>query len=735
MASIPQANGHDNLTLLRCAKHLTLAKTWLADGSISAYGNPKFFTPQTVRVDGVRALSAALKRLEGDPQACLIRGLYVGDEAARARDEAQFKTGQVRRALDYFADQPLHTCLVDVDGFEPLSCYPEEDPVGAIEECIQTQLPPEFHGISYHYQLSASAGHSKYRGLLKVHLWFWLSDPATSAQLRAWAGAHPVVDSALFNAVQVHYTARPLFSDGLQDPVPQRSGFVEGASGDSVDLELSAPPTGVKGDVPRLQRLQDLRAEDPVAQALNDRGMVKSLQRDGINVVCPFEHEHTSASSETSTTYWLPHTGGRARGSFVCLHAHCREREQEEFLSEIGLGVESEFQAITEAATEAEPASSRRVRYNLDQVPYDEFVVEGFLSTGTTTIAGGHGAGKSSNLVPLAAAIAHLIDSPLKPVLRRKVLWITEYPRQVMKTLYGLRKCAPGAASQGDFEEWFQVFTAERSNAAKLGAFITQLVAENIVEGPNGYEVLPLVVLDTANANIDIEHESDNSGIGKAIAAIRKAIRYDRGAAWIVTHTPGGQRTSGVDGLTARGGTAWEADVDAVAYLAVEGDNRRFMKLGKRRFEAAFDTIEFSSETGLELVDTPWLATQEVVYRYGSAAPSNMAVVQEARQEKKGVGTTETAARAVSEAVDEMSGAEDPVLNWRLVVDRARPKLPRGTSATDQRTQALKRGREWLVKEGLLAFDGDVGVKRIKTHVVENDDSQTHSQPLTSHSQ
>ena len=44
----------------------------------------------------------------------------------------------------------------------------------------------------------------------------------------------------------------------------------------------------------------------------------------GYNVRCPWEAEHTTPSSETSTTYWPPSDKNDGRGSFVCMHAHCR---------------------------------------------------------------------------------------------------------------------------------------------------------------------------------------------------------------------------------------------------------------------------------------------------------------------------------------------------------------------------------------------------------------------------
>jgi hypothetical protein len=49
-------------------------------------------------------------------------------------------------------------------------------------------------------------------------------------------------------------------------------------------------------------------------------------QDGGFDVRCPWEAEHTTKSSGTSTTYWPPAERNDGRGSFVCLHAHCREK-------------------------------------------------------------------------------------------------------------------------------------------------------------------------------------------------------------------------------------------------------------------------------------------------------------------------------------------------------------------------------------------------------------------------
>ena len=86
-------------------------------------------------------------------------------------------------------------------------------------------LPSEFQGVSFIAQWSSSAGLKP--GLIKVHLWYWLETPLGSRDLRAWAkGLAPLIDPAPFNAVQPHYTARPIF-DGLPDPVQVRTLLVE----------------------------------------------------------------------------------------------------------------------------------------------------------------------------------------------------------------------------------------------------------------------------------------------------------------------------------------------------------------------------------------------------------------------------------------------------------------------------------------------------------------------------
>jgi putative DNA primase/helicase len=117
--------------------------------------------------------------------------------------------------------------MLDIDDWRPPpELDPMWEPVACIDAFIAAWLPEAFHGASYHWQLSASAGTAAAEGVLKAHVWLWLSTPHTCATLRAWAKDQCLpIDPAVFHPTQLHYTAAPLFVDGALDPVLVRSGL------------------------------------------------------------------------------------------------------------------------------------------------------------------------------------------------------------------------------------------------------------------------------------------------------------------------------------------------------------------------------------------------------------------------------------------------------------------------------------------------------------------------------
>jgi hypothetical protein len=131
----------------------------------------------------------------------------------------------------------------------------------------------------------------------------------------------------------VYGYAQPLYCP----PVESDTYKFDGVPVDVDTVLLTAPPATPRG-TNKVERLDEALRGDPVARVLDDMGMVKSRRQDGaINVICPCSSEHSSTSGESTTIYYLPHTGGFKTGRFVCQHEHCRTRQQDSFLAALGI--------------------------------------------------------------------------------------------------------------------------------------------------------------------------------------------------------------------------------------------------------------------------------------------------------------------------------------------------------------------------------------------------------------
>jgi hypothetical protein len=101
-------------------------------------------------------------------------------------------------------------------------------------------LPPECWDATCWWQYSAQQSVFPDDDGLRLHLWFWLDRALDDASLKRWgiaanvaANGIKVVDTALFNGVQIHYLAPPLFT-AMPDPLVRRAGLRQ-----SLDDELS----------------------------------------------------------------------------------------------------------------------------------------------------------------------------------------------------------------------------------------------------------------------------------------------------------------------------------------------------------------------------------------------------------------------------------------------------------------------------------------------------------------
>jgi hypothetical protein len=122
----------------------------------------------------------------------------------------------VRRIKENFDPIDHHWVMLDFDGIES---PPGQRPVDllTVDWLIKRQLPPAFHHADYIGHFSSSAGTSYAGNKIKVHVLFWLAQPANSRDLRDWADSVGA-DPGLFHAVQPHFVADPIF-EGCTDPL------------------------------------------------------------------------------------------------------------------------------------------------------------------------------------------------------------------------------------------------------------------------------------------------------------------------------------------------------------------------------------------------------------------------------------------------------------------------------------------------------------------------------------
>ncbi len=231
----------DRVTVLQCpegqfaTKHVTIR-----DGQVvvtRGYDRITYWAWEQPAVSNIRELSALLGDVAQDPRCCIVRGdplPGVASAGVRRRSNYDAETGDAPT----FGPAPRYWVGFDFDDVE-LSAEVDlvADPERAIRLLIKERLPEAFHGVTCHWTLSSSAAPRSRR--IHARPYFWMDRPVGDAEWKAWADANNVPASvkALFQCVQVHYTAAPIVEEG-GDPIRRRFGLLEGER-DAVTL----PPT------------------------------------------------------------------------------------------------------------------------------------------------------------------------------------------------------------------------------------------------------------------------------------------------------------------------------------------------------------------------------------------------------------------------------------------------------------------------------------------------------------
>ena len=243
----------DQLTVLRALDGHVMAKKHVPqpDGSFVTQNYDRgtgFFSIEQVPVGDIVELGRVLDRITLDPAAAVIRGAPLpGTNLRRCR---RLKYDQVEEdgsiTARTFEAIPRSWLALDLDGLPMPSWNPdylvnrqaaitrdrllhpapsagEADadpaPIHINDWCLLIRaaisyLPPEFAPAHAWFQFTA--GHGLKPGI-RLRLWYWLDRPISDAEAKRWLADAPV-DLALFNEIQVHYVAAPIFPDPEPDP-------------------------------------------------------------------------------------------------------------------------------------------------------------------------------------------------------------------------------------------------------------------------------------------------------------------------------------------------------------------------------------------------------------------------------------------------------------------------------------------------------------------------------------
>lgn len=221
----------DTITVLGCTLGYRATKIHCrtnGDLKTEGFNAGMYFQSHVISISCIRELSAVLTNLEPTSNMLVIRGLpqpHVEPDQPHQRTKNP-PTANYRTPADGH-----RYVMIDIDKLAlPAALNLSKTTLPRVIRHVVARLPDEFHNATFHCQLSSSAGISD-PTKVSMHLWFWLDRPIPDQDLKRWgtavnaASGIKLIDTALFNDVQAHYTAAPLFK-GMDNPFPERSWLV-----------------------------------------------------------------------------------------------------------------------------------------------------------------------------------------------------------------------------------------------------------------------------------------------------------------------------------------------------------------------------------------------------------------------------------------------------------------------------------------------------------------------------
>jgi len=255
------------------------------------------------------------------------------------------------------------------------------------------------------------------------------------------------------------------------------------------------------------------------------------------------------------------------------------------------------------------------------------WVLPGFIGHGVTVIAGAHGVGKTTALLPLAMTAAGLHGDDLLPRQWRHVIYVSEDLEQARRILAGVTFHSNLVIDLDLVRERVHIVEAVRLDPAFV-ATVGATYREQFTRTVEGVDVLPLVVLDTKSAVLALGNENDNAEASRMMATLKQG--FDGLPVWLIGHVAKENLTRS-DALTSRGASAIEGDANQTMFLIREGESRYLIQ-GKKRFEARWAELEIVSHTAQTTAPDEFGNMETVLLRWGIASPAQQSRKEAAEQ-------------------------------------------------------------------------------------------------------
>lgn len=201
-----------NVVTLLTAKGKRLTKTITKAGEKLPADTPTQFTHAAEPVADLEDLFGLLRWCSNQTDTYIVRPAVIEGAPTEIRRRCSSPAQSM-------VDVPRSWLVIDID--KEVITFPRSwmtDPERHLRALLRKVLPPAFHDAGFIAQFSS--GMRADGGEPRVHLCFWLDRPLISLVIKRWLKGCPI-DNAVFNRGQPHFTAAPIFEDGV-DPLGEQ---------------------------------------------------------------------------------------------------------------------------------------------------------------------------------------------------------------------------------------------------------------------------------------------------------------------------------------------------------------------------------------------------------------------------------------------------------------------------------------------------------------------------------